>query len=71
MNYVLFSSDFTANSTATTLRFKSLSPPASVGGIALDAVSVTKTAVPEPSALCLMGFGVVSLAGRRSRRKRA
>lgn len=71
MNYILFSFNFTANSATTLLRFTSLDPATSNGGIILDAVSVITNAVPEPSALCLLGVGAATLASRCRRRNRA
>lgn len=71
MNYILFSFRFTANSATTRLRFTSLDPPSSNGGIVLDAVSVTPSAVPEPSAVGLLGIGVACLAIRPLRRGRS
>lgn len=71
MNYTLFSFNFTANSTTTLLRFTSLDPATSNGGVILDAVSVTASAVPEPSALCLLGVGAAILAFRPRRRRLA
>jgi choice-of-anchor C domain-containing protein len=72
MDYVIFSGSFTADSATTTLRFTSLNPAGSIGGIALDAVSVTAgtpAAVPEPASLALLGAGAVGLAGYRLRRR--
>jgi len=71
MNYILFNFSFTANSATTTLRFTSLDPSGSNGGIALDLVSVTPNAVPEPSSLCLAGLGILCIAGRALRRRGA
>jgi choice-of-anchor C domain-containing protein len=55
---------FTATSAHTTLSFMSTSGSSGFGP-ALDNVSVT--AVPEPSALLLLGFGFFGLAGQRRR----
>jgi hypothetical protein len=61
MNYQLFSQDFTADSTLTTLKFEALTK--SGFGIALDAVSVNPatTAVPEPALMGPLGAGLVAL----------
>ena len=71
MNYQLFSQNFTADSTTTTLQFEALTK--SGFGIALDAVSVNPTtaAVPEPASVAPIGAGLVALlfASRRRRRK--
>jgi len=71
MNYQLFSQNFTADSTTTTLQFEALTH--SGFGIALDAVSVNPatTAVPEPALMGPLGAGLVALlfAARCWRRK--
>ena len=71
MGYKLFSQDFTADSTTTTLQFEALTK--SGFGIALDAVSVNPatTAVPEPVLMGPLGVGLVALllAARSRRRK--
>jgi len=73
MNYSLFSQDFVADSTTTTLRFEALTH--SGFGIALDAVSVdlagtpSPSPVPEPASLVLLGTGLVAVARRRFKRR--
>jgi len=67
MNWLLFSEDFTATSTSTTLTFAASDlTPCCNGGITLDSVSVS--AVPEASTWVMMVvgfFGVGFLAYRR------
>jgi choice-of-anchor C domain-containing protein len=61
MNYILYSSNFVADSTSATLQFTSNT---STGyGIALDNVSVVP--VPEPATLSLLGIAGMGLLGRR------
>jgi Protein of unknown function (DUF642)/PEP-CTERM motif len=70
MNYQLFSQDFTADSTTTTLQFEALTK--SGFGIALDAVSVNPkgvAAVPEPGSMALFGTVLVGLGLFRRLRK--
>jgi hypothetical protein len=69
MNYSLFSQNFVADSSTTTLQFSALTN--SGFGIALDAVSVdgvATTGVPEPATLSLIGLGLAG-AGFMRRRK--
>ena len=54
---------FTANSTTTTIQFKSLDPTMTYGP-ALDNVSVV---IPEPATLVLMGIGSLAVFMRRRR----
>jgi choice-of-anchor C domain-containing protein len=70
MDYDLYSTTFTADSTSTTLDFASVTPGAF--GLELDAVSVTgNAAVPEPSSFTLAGIaGVTCLGVTLGRRKR-
>jgi choice-of-anchor C domain-containing protein len=63
MDYQLFSGLFTADSATTTLRFTSTDPANSLGGIVLDAVSVTPA--PEPTGIALLcGACIIGLARR-------
>jgi choice-of-anchor C domain-containing protein len=59
---------FVAQGDQTTLSFTSNDPFGSVGGIALDAVTVTVNAVPEPSSWVLAGVGFL-IIGKICRRK--
>ncbi len=54
---------FTAVGALTTLSFASDDPAGSLGGIALDGISVNS--VPEPSAVVLMVIGISALFGLR------
>ena len=68
MNWTLFSADFTANSSSTTLTFAANDvAPCCNGGITLDSVSVS--AVPEPSTWAMMGLGFLGLGFMAYRRR--
>ena len=62
MNYSLFSNQFTAISTSTTVRFTSTDPGGSTGGIVLDDIAVNS--VPEPSSLGVLSCSVVARYAR-------
>ena len=49
MNYQMFTDNFVADTTITTLKFTSTDPSYSNNGIALDAVSVSPTPTPTPT----------------------
>ena len=50
---------FTANSDTTTIQFASSDPPGYLGGVLVDAASVT--AIPEPTSLLMLSMGSVGL----------
>ncbi len=55
---------FTATSTTEVLSFLAIGTPSGVPPMSLlDGVSVTDTAVPEPSSLALLGTGLAGLSG--------
>jgi choice-of-anchor C domain-containing protein len=57
MSYSNFQMEFVADSTSATLIFASLDPSNSVGGIALDGISVS--AVPELSSFSTLSVGIL------------
>ncbi len=68
MDYTIYSTNFQAVDASTYVDFASLSDIGSVGGIVLDAVSVTSvgSVVPEPSSLALsLLAGITALRIRR------
>jgi hypothetical protein len=70
MNYSLFSGTFVASSATTTIRFTSLDPAGTSGGIILDAVALNESLVPEPGTLALSGLGILGVVGYGWRRRR-
>ena len=69
MNYSIFGQTFVPNSSNLTLSFASLNPSGSVGGIALDAVSITS--VPEPTSLFLFSAAGIFIGWLKIRRNRS
>lgn len=67
MDYTLFSQDFVADSTTTTLAFTETGPEPTFG-VVLDGVTV----IPEPSSVALLaiGLGTIFLLWRRSAKLR-
>jgi hypothetical protein len=70
INWTVFSGDFTASSSSTSLSFLE-TVGSNNGGVLLDGISVS--AVPEPStwAMMLLGFAGIGFMGYRQSRKRA
>jgi choice-of-anchor C domain-containing protein len=58
MNYQIFTGSFVADTMTTTLQFTSTDPSSSNDGIALDAVTVSVSSVPEPGSLILLVAGL-------------
>lgn len=69
ISYTSFSESFVADTTVTTLQFAGTN--SGVAGIALDAVSVNPTAVPEPSSLVVALSAIPMCLGYWWRRRRA
>lgn len=63
--YTDYHREFTATNAGATLRFEENSTNSSSRDPFLDAVSVSVTAVPEPSSVALLGLGGLTLILRR------
>ncbi len=62
-DYSIFTADFRANASISTLQFFSLDNPSSLGGILIDDVSVT--VLPEPASMGILAVGAIALLHRR------
>ncbi len=69
INWQQFTQNFTATSATTQIRFTNLTSGDNYAG--LDAVSITESAVPEPTtwAMMLVGFAAIGFAMRRQRQQ--